>query len=57
MLRLDFLKQEHGCHGKPGISDTFGAALWVLNYTLTAAIFGVERMWFHNGKGGFVYNM
>ncbi|KAJ8116872.1 hypothetical protein OPT61_g1806 [Boeremia exigua] len=46
-----------GCHGKPGVSDTFGAALWVLDYTLTAATFGVDRIFFHNGKGGFVYNM
>lgn len=46
-----------GCHGKPGVSDTFGAALWVLDYTLTAATLGVDRIFFHNGKGGFVYNM
>lgn len=39
-----------GCQGKPGVSDTFGDALWVSDYTLTAATFGVDRIFFHNGK-------
>ena len=57
MLRLDSLKQDHGCHRKPGLSDTFGAALWVLDYILMVATYGVDRILFHNGKERFVYNM
>ncbi|KAI9703439.1 MAG: hypothetical protein M1820_005912 [Bogoriella megaspora] len=35
--------------GSPEISKTFGAALWVLDYTLRAASIGIKRIYFHHG--------
>lgn len=43
------------CHGAAGVSDTAGAALWALDYTLFAATLGVERLYFHEGIG-YKYN-
>ncbi|TGJ86267.1 hypothetical protein E0Z10_g2495 [Xylaria hypoxylon] len=37
------------CSGKSGISDTFGAALWGVDYVLTAASIGIEKVYFHLG--------
>ncbi|KAM0808864.1 putative Glycoside hydrolase superfamily [Seiridium cardinale] len=37
------------CSGKSGISDTFGAALWGVDYVLTAASIGFEKIYFHLG--------
>jgi hypothetical protein len=37
------------CSGKSGISDTFGAALWGVDYVLTAASIGVRKVYFHLG--------
>lgn len=35
--------------GGGGISPTFGAALWVIDFSLQAALVGVERLYFHQG--------
>lgn len=35
--------------GGGGISPTFGAALWIMDYSLQAALIGVERLYFHQG--------
>ncbi|KAI0204605.1 glycoside hydrolase superfamily [Astrocystis sublimbata] len=37
------------CSGRSGISDTFGAALWGIDYVLTAASLGIEKVYFHLG--------
>ncbi|KAI0541911.1 glycoside hydrolase superfamily [Xylaria digitata] len=37
------------CSGKSGISDTFGAALWAVDYVLTAASIGIRKVYFHLG--------
>lgn len=37
------------CGGRSGISDTFGAALWAVDYVLTAASIGIEKVYFHLG--------
>ncbi|OMP87733.1 hypothetical protein BK809_0007821 [Diplodia seriata] len=46
------------CSGRSGISDTFGAALWGVDYVLLAASIGVEKTYFHLGAqseySGFV---
>ncbi|EIN07042.1 hypothetical protein PUNSTDRAFT_121271 [Punctularia strigosozonata HHB-11173 SS5] len=35
-----------------GISPTFGAALWIVDYVLQAAWIGVDRLYFHQGTIG-----
>ncbi|KIJ25823.1 glycoside hydrolase family 79 protein [Sphaerobolus stellatus SS14] len=35
--------------GGGGISPTFGAALWIMDYSLQAVLNGVERLYFHQG--------
>lgn len=37
------------CGGRSGISDTFGAALWAVDYVLADAAIGVEKTYFHLG--------
>ncbi|KAI1356195.1 glycoside hydrolase superfamily [Xylaria sp. FL0043] len=37
------------CSGRSGISDTFGAALWGVDYVLTAASIGFRKVYFHLG--------
>ncbi|KAK7542468.1 uncharacterized protein J3D65DRAFT_216880 [Phyllosticta citribraziliensis] len=37
------------CSGRSGISDTFGAALWGVDYVLLAASVGIEKLAFHLG--------
>lgn len=37
------------CGGRSGISDTFGAALWAVDYVLMAASIGVPKVYFHLG--------
>ncbi|KAF7527008.1 hypothetical protein G7054_g10578 [Neopestalotiopsis clavispora] len=37
------------CSGKSGISDTFGAALWGVDYVLMAASLGFQKIYFHLG--------
>ncbi|KAH8812634.1 hypothetical protein F5884DRAFT_878457 [Xylogone sp. PMI_703] len=39
------------CHGLTGVSDTIGAALWMLDYSLTGATLGMDGLNFHNGVG------
>ncbi|KZV75142.1 glycoside hydrolase family 79 protein [Peniophora sp. CONT] len=38
--------------GGGGISPTFGAALWIIDYVLGAAYNGVDRLYFHQGTIG-----
>lgn len=37
------------CSGRSGISDTFGAALWAVDYVLMAASIGIPKVYFHLG--------
>ena len=37
------------CSGRSGISDTFGAALWGVDYVLMAASIGFQKIYFHLG--------
>ncbi|KAM5535520.1 hypothetical protein V8D89_010857 [Ganoderma adspersum] len=39
------------CHGAPGVSNTAGAALWTIDYTLQAATLGIKELFFHEGVG------
>lgn len=41
------------CHGVAGISDTLGAALWMLDYSLSGAAAGMDGLFFHNGVSFF----
>ncbi|OBZ65454.1 Beta-glucuronidase [Grifola frondosa] len=43
------------CHGAPGVSNTAGAALWAIDYTLQAATLGMQEAFFHEGIG-YKYN-
>ncbi|KIK65736.1 glycoside hydrolase family 79 protein [Collybiopsis luxurians FD-317 M1] len=38
--------------GGGGISPTFGAALWIVDYVLQGALNGAERLYFHQGTIG-----
>ncbi|KAI8994093.1 hypothetical protein BD414DRAFT_481406 [Trametes punicea] len=38
--------------GGGGISPTFGAALWIIDYVLQSALIGVDRLYFHHGTIG-----
>ncbi|KJA26227.1 glycoside hydrolase family 79 protein [Hypholoma sublateritium FD-334 SS-4] len=56
---LDYVLGEtnsYSCHGAPGVSNTGGAALWTLDYSLFASQLGVLRVFFHDGIG-FKYNL
>ena len=44
------------CHGAPNVSNTFGAALWEIDYMLHGATLGMKRIHFHNGSP-FWYSM
>ncbi|KAM5531319.1 hypothetical protein V8D89_015034 [Ganoderma adspersum] len=43
------------CHGAPGVSNTAGAALWTIDFTLQAATLGIKELFFHEGIG-YKYN-
>ena len=43
------------CHGAPGVSNTAGIALWVVDYTLHASTLGIKQAFFHEGVG-YKYN-
>jgi hypothetical protein len=49
-LRLDEANSV-ACAGQPGVSDTFGAALWTLDFSLLTAREGVSGINFHGGLG------
>jgi len=42
-------------HGAANVSNTAGAALWALDYSLFASELGIERLYFHEGIG-YKYN-
>lgn len=44
------------CHGKEGVSNTLGAALWELDYMLNGATLGMSGVYFHAGTP-FFYSM
>ncbi|KAG5651791.1 hypothetical protein H0H81_007377 [Sphagnurus paluster] len=46
----------YACHGAPGVSNTAGAALWQIDYSLYALQLGVSKLFFHQGIG-YKYNM
>jgi hypothetical protein len=49
-LPLLITETASACHGGiPGLSDTYAAALWVIDYLLTGAAHGVHAMEFHGG--------
>jgi len=55
---LDYILGETNsiaCHGAPGVSNTAGAALWTIDYTLQAATRGISEVYFHQGIG-YKYN-
>ncbi|GBE78909.1 predicted protein [Sparassis crispa] len=43
------------CHGAPGVSNTAGAALWVIDDTLFASTISIRELYFHEGIG-YKYN-
>lgn len=45
------------CGGFPGISDSFGAALWGLDYALTMAYSNFTGALFHIGGQNVFYNV
>ncbi|KAK4895502.1 hypothetical protein LTR49_028270 [Elasticomyces elasticus] len=44
------------CHGKDGVSNTLGAALWEIDYMLHGAVLGMQGVHFHMGTP-FFYSM
>ncbi|EMD41170.1 glycoside hydrolase family 79 protein [Gelatoporia subvermispora B] len=55
---LDYILGETNsiaCHGAPGVSNTAGAGLWVIDYTLFATTLGISELYFHEGIG-YKYN-
>ena len=44
------------CGGFPGVSDSFGAALWGVDYALKLASVGFSGALFHVGGQGVMYN-
>jgi hypothetical protein len=54
--KYDYVLGETGsvsCHGKRGVSDTFGNALYMINFMLHGASIGIKRFFFHNGICSF----
>jgi hypothetical protein len=52
----DYVLGETGsvsCHGREGVSNTFGGALYLLSYMLHGASIGIRRMFLHNGTPFF----
>ena len=55
----DYVLGETGsvsCHGKHGVSDTFGTALYMINFMLHGASIGIKRSFFHNGTRFFYFH-
>ena len=44
------------CHGKDGVSNTMGGLLWTIDYSFYMATLGLDRMFFHNGRGDYFYS-
>ncbi|KAI6914968.1 hypothetical protein KC318_g267, partial [Hortaea werneckii] len=45
------------CHGKAGVSNTLGAALFQIDYAIQGALAGYARFFWHNGQGDYYYSM
>ncbi|EHL00822.1 hypothetical protein M7I_3213 [Glarea lozoyensis 74030] len=41
--------------GAAGVSPTFGAALWTMDYVLHASVLNIRRTYFHHGTVGLCY--
>ncbi|KAH8819098.1 hypothetical protein F5884DRAFT_2471 [Xylogone sp. PMI_703] len=39
------------CSGKPGVSDSYSAALWAFDWAMYSASIGIKRMYYHQGPG------
>ncbi|OBT44545.1 hypothetical protein VE00_04882 [Pseudogymnoascus sp. WSF 3629] len=44
------------CHGKDGVSNTMGGLLWTIDYSFYMATIGLDRIFFHNGRGDYFYS-
>ncbi|KAL5353103.1 hypothetical protein ACLOAV_001133 [Pseudogymnoascus australis] len=44
------------CHGKDGVSNTMGGLLWTIDYSFYMATLGLDRIFFHNGRGDYFYS-
>ncbi|KAE9366274.1 glycoside hydrolase family 79 protein [Stipitochalara longipes BDJ] len=56
---ISFVMGETGsvsCHGKEGVSNSLGAALWSIDYMLHGAVLGMDSVYFHAGTP-FYYSM
>ncbi|KAG8934630.1 hypothetical protein FRC02_009574 [Tulasnella sp. 418] len=45
------------CGGAPGISDTFGSAMWAIDYSLQLASLGYGSSYIHTREAGISYNL
>jgi hypothetical protein len=45
------------CGGIPGISDTFAATLWTVDYVLQMATIGYSAAYIHTREAGITYNL
>ncbi|TDL29534.1 glycoside hydrolase family 79 protein [Rickenella mellea] len=45
------------CGGIPGISDTFVASLWIIDYSLQMASIGYSAIYLHTRERGVTYNL
>jgi hypothetical protein len=45
------------CGGIPGISDTFAATLWAMDYALQLASIGYQGVFIHTREAGITYNL
>ncbi|KAG8907054.1 hypothetical protein FRB99_005431 [Tulasnella sp. 403] len=45
------------CGGIPGISNTFGAAMWAIDYALQLASLGYQSAYIHTREAGIPYNL
>jgi hypothetical protein len=48
----EVLKSIIATQGGGGISPTFGAALWVLDYVMQTVLMGTKALYFHQGTVG-----
>jgi hypothetical protein len=56
---IPFVISETGsvsCHGKDGVFNSVGAALWSIDYMLHGAVLGIESVYFHAGTP-YYYSM
>jgi hypothetical protein len=49
---IEMLKEYPATQGGGGISPTFGAALWILDYVMQTVLMGTDALYFHQGTIG-----